>query len=652
MRLSLPTSWLLRAYVLIAFLLSAQIAVAQSFTNTTPGNIDDTTLCPGATGTGTTADLVRTFNVTGLSNVTDLNVGLIATHTWRGDIRMTLTSPGGTVGPIEILFPDTGNSGNDDDYNIEIDDEAPVEANDGIHDAPNDTTEAPYEFWVTSNRATSPGTVLSAFDGINPNGTWTMRLCDDYQGQNGEFIRGELIFQSPTGADLSLTMTTPDTLPGVGVTIPLTLEVQNAGLQNANATVQVTLPGDMAYDSHSGAGSYNSVTGLWTLPTNLANGATTTLTLNVIPNSGIGYTPSAEIVSSNRTDPDSTPNNASTTEDDDASITIFAQPSATAPALNCPAIDQYAHVWTAPGGTNGWTSGSLTQSYPSGTIPIDFTISGNTARLGQISGTNSPVTQNQYTGGTTGGDYSVGIAADYASQSESLTLEMDFGTPGEGVEGVQFQIFDVDIGGWIDRLTFTGEMNGNPAPAPILTPSANNYVVGNQVIGRNGNAGVTASSGNVTVTFLAPVDKVTWVYDNHPDVGADPAFQLIAMHTVTMCPRRLADISAEKLVEAYDPGSTGEVYMTPGSEILYKIRVTNSAAAEASADDIDITDTLPSNLKFVEATTTGFVGGSFGSPALPTTNQDCGDTPCVIRFTGGSVPINTVAEVVVRATIK
>ena len=93
-------------------------AQAQTFTNTTVGDIDNSTLCPGATGSGTTADLVRTFNVSGLGTVTDLNVGFIATHTWRGDIRMTLTSPGGTVGPVEILFPDTANSGNDDDYNI------------------------------------------------------------------------------------------------------------------------------------------------------------------------------------------------------------------------------------------------------------------------------------------------------------------------------------------------------------------------------------------------------------------------------------------------------------------------------------------------------------------------------------------------------
>ncbi len=643
--------WLTALLACLISMATAHVSAAQSFINTTPGNINNNTLCPGATGSGTTANLTRTFNVSGLGTVTDLNVGFIATHTWRGDIRMTLTAPSGTgVGPIEILFPDTSGAGNDDDYNIEIDDEADVEANNGIHDVANDTTDPPYQFWVTSNRNTSPDTVLSVFDGINPNGTWTMRICDDYQGENGQFLRGELLFQSPTVADLSLTMTTPDTLPDVGVTIPLTIQVTNAGLQNANVTVQVNLPGDMTYDSHSGPGSYNSASGLWTLPVNLANGATQTLILNVIPNSAVGYTPSAEIASSNRPDPDSTPNNNSTTEDDDASVTIFAQPPATPPDLNCPIPDRYAHIWSAPAGTNGWPAGLLTRSY-SGTIPLSFTVTDPSGSLEATGGANTPVSQNTYTGGTAS-EYSIAIAADFGSPTESITLQMDLGTPGEGVEGVQFRVFDVDIGGFIDRLILTGSMNGTPAPAPILTSSGNNFIAGNQAIGINGNAGATASSGNVTVTFLSPVDEITMVYDNDPLVGSNPAFQLISLHTITMCPRRLADITAEKLVETYDPGATGNVYMTPGSEILYKIRITNSAAAEASADDIDITDTLPPNLEFIEATTTGFIGGSFGSPALPTLNQDCGDTACVIRFTGGSVPIDTVAEVIVRAVIK
>lgn len=89
-----------------------------------------------------------------------------------------------------------------------------------------------------------------------------------------------------------------------------------------------------------------------------------------------------------------------------------------------------------------------------------------------------------------------------------------------------------------------------------------------------------------------------------------------------------------------------------GDEILYKITVTNAATATADAENIDISDTLPTNLEFVSATTLGFTGGAFGSPALPATNTDCDVTPCVIRFFGAEVPIGATAEIQVRALIK
>jgi uncharacterized repeat protein (TIGR01451 family) len=94
--------------------------------------------------------------------------------------------------------------------------------------------------------------------------------------------------------------------------------------------------------------------------------------------------------------------------------------------------------------------------------------------------------------------------------------------------------------------------------------------------------------------------------------------------------------------------------MTPGNEVLYRITVTNSNTATAQADDIDISDTLPTNLRFVSATTTGFTGGAFGTPALPPANTDCGATPnpCVVRFSGATVPINATGEIIVRALIK
>jgi len=82
------------------------------------------------------------------------------------------------------------------------------------------------------------------------------------------------------------------------------------------------------------------------------------------------------------------------------------------------------------------------------------------------------------------------------------------------------------------------------------------------------------------------------------------------------------------------------------------LSVTNAASSTAEAQDIDLSDTLPDNVRFISATTTGFTGGAFGSPDLPAANTDCVGGACVIRYSGATLPIDTVGEVQVRALIK
>lgn len=113
----------------------------------------------------------------------------------------------------------------------------------------------------------------------------------------------------------------------------------------------------------------------------------------------------------------------------------------------------------------------------------------------------------------------------------------------------------------------------------------------------------------------------------------------------------VVNLDAVKTVEVYDPDELG-LYMTPGNKVLYRITVTNADTSTAPADDVDIVDTLPTNLKFISATTTGFTSGMFGNPALPELNQDCEVTPCIVSFEDGAVPIDSVAEVQVIALIK
>lgn len=632
-------------------------AQAQSFVDTATIAINDDTLCPGASGSttagNTVANVSRTFNVTGVANVTDVNFGLIANHTWRGDMRVTLTPPASTgVGPIVLVTSDTSNAGNVDDYNIELDDEGPVDVNAGTTGSggPHNVTFSPYQFSVR------PDGNLSGFDGINPNGIWRLDICDDFAGENGTYRRGELIFQDTGAADLALNLSAANTLPETGTVVPLTLTLLNAGALSATSTVAVNLPAGVNYDSHTGAGSYDSVTNIWTPPANLANGATAVLTLNVVVTTQSSFTIDAEVATSNQADPDSTPGNNSTNEDDNASVVLFGQSSPIRPDLTCPVADRFTHVWAASG-PNSWPAGAITpQSYPPTGTPVPageerlvFDFSGNTGQLQPSGGVNSPVVQSAVTGGITPAEPTLHIAVDYTSQAQAITLDVDVGEPGVGVDSLQFSIFDVDLGGWIDRITVVGSLDGLNQPV-TLTRSGANFIDGNAAIG-SATAANDTDNGNIDVTFLNPIDRLSFVYDNDPSVGANPAFQIISLHEITTCPRTAAELSAVKTVEVYDPGNLG-LYMTPGNEILYRITATNASTATASAQDVVIEDTLPGSLKFVSATTTGFTGGSFGSPALPATNQDCGVTPCIIRYSGAEVPIGGTGEVVVRALIK
>ncbi|WP_051279156.1 DUF11 domain-containing protein [Hellea balneolensis] len=624
------------AACLIALIFGTNPAQAQTFSNTSDATIGDSTRC------GNT-NVTRTFNVTGIGTVSDLNVGFLATHTWRGDIVATLQSPAPTATTVTLIESDTANTGNDDDYNILMDDDASVAINTGSADGPHNVNAPLYQHTVT------PSNPLSAFTGQNADGTWVLTMCDDFNTENGTFLEASLIFSNPTGADLSLSSSVSDSFPETGETITLTYNLTNSGPSTTTGvTVDIDLPPFLDFTSSSGTGSYNEVTGIWTIPGTAGLGTTSiTLTADVISQSS--GTVTAEVASSSQTDSDSTPGNNDTGEDDYDSTTIFVQPPPTPPAMSCPAVDQFVHAWDAPGGTNGWNSGDITNSYTAAGVPLTFTISGDTANLGQINGVNSPVTQDTYSGGLSPAEFSIGFGADHNNTSEELVVTLDI-NGGTGVQELQFAAFDVDQGGWTDRLTVTGELNGTTV-FPTLTPSARNYIVGNSAIGQNGNAGNADGTGNVTVTFTSPINRVTIAYGNDISAGPNPAFQIVALHSFTMCPRLLANVTAVKTVEVYDPASAG-LYMTPGNEVLYRITVNNDASATAQAEDIDLSDTLPGNVRFVSATTTGFTGGSFGSPALPAANTDCDGGACVVRFSNATLPINATGEIQIRALIK
>jgi uncharacterized protein (TIGR03382 family) len=130
--------------------------------------------------------------VTDSATITDLNVGLIITHTWQGDVIATLehvgfggpvsliNRPGGTGTAVGYSADNYGNLANGQ-YFV-LDDEAL-----GVYDAPAFGGVGPTGTVGTANvtgnwkpdAGPSDGVgSLAGFDGQNINGTWRLRITD------------------------------------------------------------------------------------------------------------------------------------------------------------------------------------------------------------------------------------------------------------------------------------------------------------------------------------------------------------------------------------------------------------------------------------------------------------------------------------------
>ncbi|MCF6205426.1 MAG: proprotein convertase P-domain-containing protein [Sulfurovum sp.] len=111
----------------------------------------------------------KTFDVTITSAITDVSMEVNIDHTWRADLDISLTSPSGT---IVDLTSDNGGSRNN--LYVIFDDAAATSI---VGDNTNHNS-------VVNRQPEQP---LSAFDGENPNGTWTLTVCDDAGGDTGTY---------------------------------------------------------------------------------------------------------------------------------------------------------------------------------------------------------------------------------------------------------------------------------------------------------------------------------------------------------------------------------------------------------------------------------------------------------------------------------
>ena len=575
--------WLAMALVVAP---AARAQTTTTYSNTTGGAISNGTPC--------SSPLVRNFTVSTSYIVGDVDLGVLATHTWRGDLRITLQSPAGTR--VQLVNGDTNNISGDN-FNVRLNDGGAQTVNTDGNTVTHSTSAPPYQ------NDFSPNSPLSAFNGENAQGTWRLEICDQYpQADNGNFVRADLYLTSlPANyADLSLTKSVSSAAPATGSSISYTLAVTNASGSPATATgvtVLDTLPAGFSFTSATGFGSYNSTTGVWTVGS-VPPGATRTLTISGTVNATSGATilNSAEITASSAPDIDSTPGNGATGEDDYAAASFTVSGSRVAgvpPVLICPA-GSTLHDWDSVSWSAGTTSGSYALT-AIGTMNFNIAISGGSFLSNATYGGQSPTRQNVVTGGLSPAQYSIFEIVDFTSQAGVVTSTISLPT---AVPGAQFTLFDIDYasGQFADRVTVTGSFNGTIV-YPTLTNGVANYVVGNSAYGDATSADGSAN-GNVVVTFAAPVDTITIEYGSHSLAPANPGQQGMAIHDINFC-RPVANLLIAKTSSIVsDPvNGTTNPKAIPGATMRYCLLVTNGGSATATA--IYVADPLPATTSFV-----------------------------------------------------
>ena len=240
---------------LIALCAIPQTAFAQiRYTNTTDGTVNETV-------TPCSNPLVRNFTVSENYTVSDVNIGVLMSHTYRGDLQFYLQSPAGTR--VQLI----NNVGTTrDNVNVLFDDAAanPI----SNHTANNDTATAatvvpPYQ------RTFRPFQVLSAFNGQEATGTWRLEICDSLNADSGTFFQSDL-FLTAAPASIGVTKISSVVSDGVsganpkalpGATMRYCITISNAGPGTA-AAISATdaIPANLSYVAGSMVSGSSCVT--------------------------------------------------------------------------------------------------------------------------------------------------------------------------------------------------------------------------------------------------------------------------------------------------------------------------------------------------------------------------------------------------------
>jgi subtilisin-like proprotein convertase family protein len=192
--------WLLAAVFAVTsvWLAAPALAGAATFSNPATITINDSALCSGgpSPAPGTASPYPSQITVSGLlGSVTDVNATLTGlSHTYPDDVDVLLVGP---AGQSTILMADTGGGSDVSGVNLLFSDAAAASLPDEAALA-----SGTYKPTIGTSACSVPasfplpapagpyGSLLSVFNGTNPNGTWSLYVIDDDDDDTGSISGG------------------------------------------------------------------------------------------------------------------------------------------------------------------------------------------------------------------------------------------------------------------------------------------------------------------------------------------------------------------------------------------------------------------------------------------------------------------------------
>lgn len=413
-------------------------------------------------------------------------------------------------------------------------------------------------------------------------------------------------------ADLFLTQSVNNANPTLDSNVVFTITVSNAGIASTSGVqVKDLLPSGLAYVSDTGAGAYNKTSGIWAISGTLASGDSRTLTITAKV-SALGIrTNWAEVWRSAESDPDSTPGNGSTTEDDDAGATITSRRSiiineiawgGTAASPNDEWIELY-NPSNASINITGWTL----RAASSGIGSLNITLSGSIAAGGYFlleredNSTVSDVSADQiYAGGllnilsdagevlnlsdgsgnlidtanNNGGGWprgslspNYGTMERYGTSAESdSTGVTNIGNPKNGKNANEGNIYGtpkrVNSRGTALAPTSTPVVIRTPTPRPVGRPVINEFLP-RPAFDWNQDGKMDVFDEFIEIKNIGPVDSSLggWRLDDEANLGSDP----FTLPSITLKPgERVRFYGLETNILLSDGGDTVRLLDTGG----------------------------------------------------------------------------------------